>query len=568
MFYAISNHEERSVMSLNLRCPWKMRKSLKIIPPAVVVPLFFLIVGFSGDDTTGFLRVRGDGIIDAASKPVLLQGFNVAFKDFKGVLGESDIRKIADTGANSIRLILEYRDFESSPLEYNLEGFSLLDLILNWCEKYRIYVILDMHLAPGIQNPHDFVVHRERSYKFWQSEEHQERFYSLWSEIARRYADRRIIAGYDLLNEGVPPDADEYFNIINRVAKQIRRYDKNHILIVQEAILPDRRKMLSLIEDDNTVYSIHFFYPPRFTFYTTTTDRTITTYPGEMVTYGGKIGEAATPPVTGSSDWRRLVIETTPPEGAEILMVNVSSDGNHGAVWFDDVSLEVDGHPVDLPAPLVPNNSFEIDYPGISWNTEGRCAMVTREVSRSGGRSLSFIDCRTPARARSSPIEVKRGVYSLTAWVKSRDATGDNRISLSWHKRKSIKSIDRKALIERLDYALSFKRRYDVPIYVGEFTVHANPSRESVINYLKDILDIMRDNGLHWSYWTYYSEYPGIGIYTGNAPSLSRPKDLEVLESYMDEDGYASNRASGSARSSVRPRYNRSPRRPPSASTS
>ena len=211
-----------------------MRKFLKIIPFAVIVLFILQVIGFSSNDTTGFLRVSGDKVIDATSKPVLLQGFNIAFKDFKGVLGESDIRKIADTGANSIRLILDYRDFELSPSEYNLDSFSLLNLILNWCEKYHIYVILDMHLAPGIQNPHDFVVHRERSYKFWQSRKYQERFYSLWSEIAKRYANRKIIAGYDLLNEGVPPDAEEYFNIINRAVKQIRHYDKNHILIVEE----------------------------------------------------------------------------------------------------------------------------------------------------------------------------------------------------------------------------------------------------------------------------------------------------------------------------------------------
>jgi len=53
-------------------------------------------------------------------------------------------------------------------------------------------------------------------------------------------------------------------------------------------------------------------------------------------------------------------------------------------------------------------------------------------------------------------------------------------------------------------------------LYAGEFTVHSNPSEKSVANYLNDILEIMAKEDLHWSYWTYYSEYPRTGIYTGS----------------------------------------------------
>ena len=72
-----------------------------------------------------------------------------------------------------------------------------------------------------------------------------------------------------------------------------------------------------------------------------------------------------------------------------------------------------------------------------------------------------------------------------------------------------------------------------MPVYVGEFTAHANPIKDSANNYLKDVLSIMETGGLHWSYWTYYSEYPGIGIYTGNGPNLARPDSLHVIEHYM-----------------------------------
>ena len=512
----------------------KKRALFRIVPLAAVFILFFSH-GFIERDKTGFLAVKGGDIIDASGRPVLLKGFNVEFKHFKEILGEEDIKKISGTGANSIRLALDYRDFESSPFKFSENSFSLLDSVLSWCEKYHVYVILDMHLAPGIQNPHDFVVHRESSFAFWSAKEYQERFYSLWAEIAERYSGKKIIAGYDLLNEGVPPDTDEYLDIINRVVSRIRSYDRNHILIVQEAIMHNGRKELFLIDDRNTIYSIHFFYPSQFTFYVTTTNRAITTYPGNMVTYGEKIGETRSISMTGNNGWEKMTVTAVPPEGAEILVVKLSSENNAGTVCFDNISLNADSLIVELPAPGVSNSSFETDYPGISWNTYGSCVTTTDRASLTGKSSLSFSGCGSHASAQSSPIEVKKGVYSLSAWYRTENASGENLISLSWHRKKILMPVERRSLLENIRYAIRFKSRHNVPLYVGEFTAHANPSGESVVNYLNDLIDIMKIEGFHWSFWEYYSEYPGIGIYT-NDRRLVNPEASDSLKEHMRPD--------------------------------
>ena len=427
---------------------------------ALILFSVFLLASLTtieGREASGFLRVCGEAVLDGAGKPIVLKGFNIAFKDFEGPLGEIDLKRIADTGANSIRLVLDYRQLESSPFEYDEAGFSLLDRIIAWCEKYKVYLILDMHLAPGIQNPHDFVVHREASYSFWQERPYQERFYALWTTIAKRYANRTIIAGYDLLNEGVAPDVAQYLAVMKTAIRKIRQYDNHHMLIVEEAVLPNRAKRLIPIADDNVLYSIHFFYPPQFTFYMTTSERPITRYPGKMETSGEAIGIVESVPVTGTSDWTRLAIQAAPPEDAEILRVIAFSDEPRGAVWFDDIVLEVNGRSVDLPAPLVSNNSFEIDYPGISWETRGSCAKVADKYAMSGRHSIVFSECTSRGSVVSSPIEVERGGYTLSAWVKTDAAQGVTRLALSWHKRKTLASLNKLTLRNRLGYALRFK---------------------------------------------------------------------------------------------------------------
>jgi Cellulase (glycosyl hydrolase family 5) len=490
--------------------------------------------GFSGNTKEKFLQVKGVTILDASGQPILLRGFNVQFKHFKNELGEPDIKRIADWGGNSIRLVMDYRDFVVAPFRYNEANFVLLDSLLNWCRKYSVFVILDMHLAPGFQNSHDFVVHRQTTFDFWSKEEHQELFYALWEKIAERYAQENIVAGYDLLNEGAPPTGKEYIRIMSTTIKKIRSRDKNHILIIEEALLPAGEKELFLIPDKNTVYSIHFFYPSNFSFYVTTTERVALTYPGAMTTFGEKISETKTGTIKGNTEWRQVSVRALPPEGAELLLVNISSQANSGTVWVDDIMLEADGRVLELPAPLVSNNSFEIDYPGISWNTQGACVSVTDKVARTGNFSLAFSDCQKPGSATSSPLEVTQIEYTLSGWYKAEQATGENVLSLSWHKRRRLGQVDRNTIREQLNYALQFKSLHKVPIYVGEFTAHANPARESVIGYLQDLIGIMHDEGLHWSFWEYYSEYPGVGLYTRDL-RLANPEARDVLKRSLKE---------------------------------
>jgi hypothetical protein len=507
----------------------------KIIPTALLLSILLpFSQGSSGETKERFLQVRGEKILDASGRPILLRGFNVEFKHFKRELGEADIKRMAETGANSIRLVMDYRDFMIAPYRYHEANFQLLDALLKWCKTYAVHVILDMHLAPGIQNSHDFVVHRQTTFDFWEKEEHQEHFYALWQTIADRYARETIIAGYDLLNEGVPPTGKDYVRVMKTAMARIRSRDKNHILIIEEALLPDGRKELYIFPDKNAVYSIHFFHPSSFSFYVTTTERVSLTYPGAMSTYGEKIGEAATTTVTGDSEWQQVSVRALPPEGAELLLVSISSRRNAGTVWFDDIMLEINGRALELPAPLVSNNSFEIDYPGISWNTGGSCAKPTSQAARTGRFSLAFSGCREQGSAASSPLKVEQGEYRLSGWYRAEQATGEHVLSLSWHKRRTLGQVDRDALLERLGYALRFRSLHNVPLYVGEFTAHANPARESVVRYLQDLTGIMREEGLHWSFWEYYSEYPGVGLYTTNL-RLTNPEAMDVLKRSLME---------------------------------
>lgn len=69
------------------------------------------------------------------------------------------------------------------------------------CAKEKIYTIIDLHTAPGGQNP-DWHSDNPSNYAaFWDYKDHQDRVVWLWEHIAARYKGNPWVAGYNPLNE-------------------------------------------------------------------------------------------------------------------------------------------------------------------------------------------------------------------------------------------------------------------------------------------------------------------------------------------------------------------------------
>ena len=84
-------------------------------------------------------------------------------------------------------------------------------------------------------------------------------------------------------------------------------------------------------------------------------------------------------------------------------------------------------------------------------------------------------------------------------------------------------------------YAESKKR--GVPIYVGEFGVNYRHGYYGEGRWLKDMLEIFRKFGFHWSYWTYKAVKNGIfpdGVlsFYGNPPWVNRAGPRMGWETY------------------------------------
>ncbi len=186
---------------------------------------------------------------------------------------ENDVAFLKKCGVTAIRLPLNYRHFEldQAPFEYLEKGFKRLDSVLDWCEKYDIYVFLDLHAVQGWQNCDWHCDNSSRHSLFWTHRQFQDRFYSLWKEIARRYHNRAVIAAFNIMNEPVSnapfgrfvPD-DEYktdWENINRIYRkaieEIHKIDTDRIIMLEGDYFSVLFSGLDSLPDANIIYSSH-----------------------------------------------------------------------------------------------------------------------------------------------------------------------------------------------------------------------------------------------------------------------------------------------------------------------
>ena len=162
-------------------------------------------------------------------------------------IAEKDLEMMARMGYNSLRVPINSRLFleeEGEGIQFREEGFQYLDWLMDACEKHKLYVWIDLHGAPGGQTGANIDDSPEDLCGLLMEEKHFERGVALWEEVARRYHDRWIVAGYDLLNEPLRPvrfpgdvPLEEYEprlrEFYDAAVSAIRRNDTRHLIAIE-----------------------------------------------------------------------------------------------------------------------------------------------------------------------------------------------------------------------------------------------------------------------------------------------------------------------------------------------
>ncbi|NJK86619.1 MAG: cellulase family glycosylhydrolase [Bacteroidales bacterium] len=194
-----------------------------------------------------------------------------------------DIDSLKAWGFNSVRLPMHYNlytlSIEEEPVQgentWLKEGFAMTDSLLNWCKSNQMYLILDLHGAPGGQGKNasisDYDITKP---SLWESEANKQKTIALWKKLAEHYANEPWIGGYDLLNEpnwtfenksenGCDDTCNApIWNIYKEITSVIRTVDKNHIIFVEGNCWSQNILGFSGPWDDNMSLSFHKYWTP------------------------------------------------------------------------------------------------------------------------------------------------------------------------------------------------------------------------------------------------------------------------------------------------------------------
>jgi len=194
-----------------------------------------------------------------------------------------DIDSMKAWGFNSVRLPMHYNLY-TLPIEKESvkgqntwleKGFAMTDALLAWCKANKMYLILDLHAAPGGQGNDLNISDRDPSKpSLWDSPENQQKTIALWKKLAERYANEPWIGGYDILNEPnwgfEDPKNDkngtrEKVNaplkkLMTEITEAIRTVDQKHMVIIEGNGWGNNYNGILPQWDDNMVLSYHKYW--------------------------------------------------------------------------------------------------------------------------------------------------------------------------------------------------------------------------------------------------------------------------------------------------------------------
>ena len=270
--------------------------------------VLLLIIFFGVFSQAQFLTTSGKQILDKNGDPIILRGVGLGgwmlqepyMMNFVGgadnqqqfrsklesLIGETntqefydnwldnfvtktDIDSIASWGFNSVRLPMHYNLF-TLPIEQEDpgqntwldKGFEIVDNLLEWCKDNQLYLILDLHAAPGGQGYDQGISDYDTSKpSLWESDANKQKMVALWDKLAERYKNEEWIGGYDILNEpNWNLSGSEIRNLYVQVTNAIRSHDTNHIIFIEGNWFANDYTGLTPPWDDNMVYSFHKYW--------------------------------------------------------------------------------------------------------------------------------------------------------------------------------------------------------------------------------------------------------------------------------------------------------------------
>ena len=185
----------------------------------------------------------------------------------KNFLSEDDIALIAAQEFDHVRLPINSRVImtdDGIPIE---AGFELIDQLIEWCRKHKLWVLLDLHGAPGGQTGTNIDDSPNNLPELFMEQRYWDQTLEIWRVLASRYSSETVVLGYDLLNEPLPNEwqykfSEDLVRLYQEITAVIRSVDSNHLIVYEGSHWATNWDIFTEIWDENSLLQFHKYWSP------------------------------------------------------------------------------------------------------------------------------------------------------------------------------------------------------------------------------------------------------------------------------------------------------------------
>src|SRR5260370_2439735 len=136
---------------------------------------------------------------------------------------------------------------------------------MDWCRKQDVWVVVDLHGAPGGQAGTNIDDSPHRAPELLPDERDPGLTIKLWRAPAGRYRDETVVAAYGLLNEPLPNEyqpryAGRLRDLYRELTAAIREVDRNHMISYEGTHWATNWDVFTEAWDSNSILQFHKYW--------------------------------------------------------------------------------------------------------------------------------------------------------------------------------------------------------------------------------------------------------------------------------------------------------------------
>ena len=234
-------------------------RQLKIVGIFLIVMQAICFGQSSTMNPSGFKLHRGVNLSHWLSQ-------NFGWSPKETFITEQDIKFIDSIGYDHVRIPIdeaELWDTTGKPID---ESFAYLTGCLNWCAKYNLRAIVDLHI---IRSHYFNAVNEGGTNSLWTDTNAQNTFLLLWSDLSTRLKHYPVsMVAYELMNEPVAENPEDWNKLIEKAVKVVRALEPQRVLLIgsNRWQTPGTFPQLKIpMHEPNIILSLHTYSPIFFT---------------------------------------------------------------------------------------------------------------------------------------------------------------------------------------------------------------------------------------------------------------------------------------------------------------